>query len=234
LLEARESKSVWRTRTVVRVERRRIENDVIDLVEIERFNLGPALRAAMIHDTGTAPQAEGFGLGPNVAWRIVTTPNGPLGTTVITAGRRDYEGFEANDRDCAGLRCLSLTVTLEQHGVWTALGEKTLPPSPSPYPGVVTHTDGQIDLDDETLAHALRDLAALGGLASTGNGLQWQGPADGQRGLMMIDNEITDSEDGIVCPVAATASPQCTRRTVVVNPGPTMTVDLFKGTLKRE
>jgi hypothetical protein len=234
LLEAREAKGVWRTRTIVRMERRRLENDVVDLVEIERFNLGPVIRAAMIHDTGSAPEAQGFGTGPNVAWRVVTTPNGPLGATIIAAGRRDYEGFESKDRECAGLLCLSVAVTLEQHGVWTLLGEKTLPPSPSPYPAVVTHSDGQIDLDDETLAHALRDLAALGGLASTGNGLRWQGPPDGQRGLMLIDNEVNNNEDGIVCPVLATTPPQCTRRTVVVGGGPAFTVDQFSGTLKRE
>lgn len=233
LLESRETKNVWRTRTLVRLERRKLGGDVIDMVDIERFNLGPAIRGAMLHDTGKAPQAEAFGIGPHVAWRIVTQPNGPLGATVIAAGRRDYPDFEARDRDCAGLLCTSVTVLIDQHGDWMHVGDTTAAPSPSSYPAVVTHSDGQIDVDDESLAHALRELAVLGGLAITGNGVQWIGTQDGQSALMMVDNEASDGEDGIVCPQATAKPPQCFRRTVIVNPGPTLSVGLFKGTLKK-
>jgi hypothetical protein len=233
LLEFRETKNVWRMRTVVRLERRMVRGDVIDMVDIERFNLGPAIRGAMIHDTGKAPEAEAFGVGPHVAWRIVTRPDSRLGAVVIAAGRRDYPDFEARERDCAGLLCTSVAVLIDQHGDWTHLRDLTAAPSPSSYPAVVTHSDGQIDIDDESLAHALRELAVLGGLASTGNGVQWIGPPDDQPALMMVDNEASDGEDGIVCPQASAKRPQCFRRTVIVNPGPTLTVGVFKGALKK-
>jgi hypothetical protein len=234
VLEFREVKAVWRTRTVVRIMRRTVGSDVLDMVEIERFNLGPALRAAMIHDTGKAPSAEAFGVGPHVAWRIVTQPDGRFGALVVAAGRRDFPEFEARDRDCAGLLCTSVTKTIEQHGRWTQVSDATAAPSPSPYPAVVTHGGGQVDVDDETLPHALRELALLGGLAHIGNGLEWVGAQADQSALMLVDTETTDGEDGLVCPLATAFPLRCSRRTVIDNPGPLLTVGVFTGTLKKE
>jgi hypothetical protein len=218
---------------VVRLERRKRGDDVIDLVDIDRYNLGPALRLAMAHDAGKAPPAEAFGIGPHVGWRIATVPSGPFGTTILAAGRRDYLDFEARSRDCAGLVCTSVATGLEQHGDWSPIAASTAPPGPSPYPATVTHSDGQIDVDDETLAHALRELAVLGGLAATGNGLQWLGAADNKPALIMIDNEAGDGEDGIACPDMSATPPHCARRTVIVNPGPSLEIGLFKGSLNR-
>lgn len=48
----------------------------VELVEIARFNLGPARREALIEQLGTSRVApeDAFGNGPHVAWRLITRP----------------------------------------------------------------------------------------------------------------------------------------------------------------
>ena len=220
ILDAREAKTVWRDRILVRIGRRILGNDVLDTVEIERFNMAVPVREAAIHDTGSAASLEAFGVGPHVAWRIVTRPDG-AGQAVLAAGRREYPEYEARERDCLGSLCTSLASLLGSRGAWKPVSDNTAAPAPTPYPPSVTHTDGQIDIDDETTPHTLRALMILAGLATSGNGMRWSGtPPDAPPGATttaMIESNLSngDGAQSVIGPVPAIAG--WYRRTVIVN-----------------
>jgi hypothetical protein len=233
MLEARESKTVWRARTMVRMERRLVGPDVLDMIEIERFNLARAIREQTIRSFGSAAELEAFGTGAHVAWRIVTRSGDDGRAVIMAAGRRDYPEYEARDRDCLGLLCTSIETRIEAWGRWKQVRQDSAAPAPSPYPAIVTHSDGNVDNDDESIPHAIRALAVLAGLASAENGLQWKGPPTDRKATMMIDNEVGngDGSDAIVGPLPG-ASGQWVRRASIANPGPQLTVTVYEGTRK--
>lgn len=229
LLDAREVKSVWHARTMVRIERRQIGADTLDLIEIERYNLGPAVREQTLRATGQAGGLEAFGAGPHVAWRIVTRPDSPTRNSLIAAGRREYPDYEARERDCLGGLCTSVAVLLDQRGTWRQTSARSGPPAPSPYAPIVTHTDGQVEFDDEATAHTIRALSLLGGLATGDTALVWKAPQPDQTITMLIDSNAS-AGDGAESTVGPT--PTWIRRTAIVNPGPEIALTIYDGTVK--
>lgn len=109
LLEANES-FVPRTRYVARIGIAFSGDIPVSFVEVERYNLGPALWQETIDAYGaenTAPLEE-FGEGPHVIWRVATQPNTTASAMLLAASRREVAGADASTRDCIGRACLSL------------------------------------------------------------------------------------------------------------------------------
>jgi len=83
----------------------------VSLVEVARFNLGPARRADLVESLGeeaVAPPAA-FGEGPDLAWRLVTRPIQGQAAGIVRAARRELPGeapadcFASSCRDGASL-----------------------------------------------------------------------------------------------------------------------------------
>lgn len=231
VLETREATSVWRSRWMIRVTRRQIGAETLDLTEVERFNMGPATRVAFLRAHGTAAASEVFGVGPHVAWRLVTKPDGPSRTVLLNAGRRDYPEFEAKDRDCGGTLCTSVREPLSTRAAWSAVREETARAAPSMYPAIVNRTDGRVDFEDESIAHVVRGLSVLGGLAP-GAGATWLGPAAGTSMTLLVDSNVDEDggSDAAVGPVAGGAT--WMRRVSAVAVSPELTVRVFEGVLR--
>ncbi len=231
ILEQRESPSVWRARWFIRMTRRQVGGETLDLTEVERFNMGPATRARQIEASGTAPPSEMFGVGPHVAWRLVTRPDGPSRTVLLNVGRRDYPEFEAKNRDCGGALCTSVQSPLEKRADWVKVREETTAATVTPFSAIVSRTDGRVEFDDESIAHAVRALSVLSGLAS-GTGAVWTGPAPGETATISVDSNVSEEggSDAASGPIGDT---RWIRRTSAVAVSPQLTVRVFEGAIRR-
>ncbi|MBF8221090.1 hypothetical protein [Halomonas sp. 328] len=77
----------------------------VSLVEVARFNLGPARRADLVERLGEEAVAPppAFGEGPDLAWRLVTRPVQGQAAGIVRAARRELPG-EA-PADCFAFSC---------------------------------------------------------------------------------------------------------------------------------
>lgn len=76
-----------------------------ELVEVARFNLGPARRAELVEILGeeqVAPAAS-FGQAPDVAWRLITRPVMGQVADIAYLARRSLP--ESHDEECLGAPC---------------------------------------------------------------------------------------------------------------------------------
>ncbi len=114
-----------RTRHVVRYGQITAEEDgaplAVSFVQVERYNLGPAIRRETIAAYGADNTAdpEEFGVGPHVAWRFVFRPLMGQQAALLEAGRREFTDAEAAGRPCAGRGCLALTPSMDELRPWT-------------------------------------------------------------------------------------------------------------------
>lgn len=81
----------------------------VSFVTVERYNLGPTIRAdvAAAYGEDNVDTPEAFGVGPHVAWRIVTMPLMGQAAALMEASRQEIPDSEAALTDCAGRPCLS-------------------------------------------------------------------------------------------------------------------------------
>lgn len=89
-------------------------------VEVVRFNLGPAIREELIHSLGSdaVGDAEEFGIGPHVGWRIVTRPVMGSRAIVMAAGRIEVDEARAGEETCLGAPCLDVAPLIEGAAPW--------------------------------------------------------------------------------------------------------------------
>ena len=89
-------------------------------VEVVRFNLGPAIRQDLVDAIGeeAVAGAEEFGVGPHVAWRIVTRPVMGNRAIVVAAGRREIEASQAQAEACLGAPCADAVAVIETAVEW--------------------------------------------------------------------------------------------------------------------
>ena len=89
-------------------------------VEVVRFNLGPAIRQDLVDAIGeeAVAGAEEFGVGPHVAWRIVTRPVMGNRAIVVAAGRREIEASQAQVEACLGAPCADAVAVIETAVEW--------------------------------------------------------------------------------------------------------------------
>ena len=78
--------------------------DTVDLVELRRFNLGPARHAATVAAHGAENTAElaHFGEGPDVVWRLAMRPLRGNDAVILSAARAE---IDTPERDCMGFHC---------------------------------------------------------------------------------------------------------------------------------
>lgn len=176
------------------------EQQVVMLVEVRRYNLGPLIRQSAIEEFGaenTADPAD-FGVGPDVAWRFAfATVQGNM-ALALSAGRHVIaEGAEQlNDTD-AGEACLSGPCRNLADRAMEYAPREANDPEPieakalsAPY----TITFGAGDMAGENAAFVARNLQALLGLEEGGDWKTPETPEAGEPGqpflLMQIDQNL--------------------------------------------
>ncbi|MBO0906338.1 hypothetical protein [Jiella sonneratiae] len=173
LLVDHEEEPLTRVRYAMRIHETSFGGVTATFVDVQRFNLGPALRAETISAYGEEITAEAktFGVGPDVGWRIVSVPSAKSPAVLVAAGRREMTAQAAGKADCFGRRCLS-TEPLDLYAAWTPWRDRAPLAFVTAYPGVI-----QPEPDAEELAPALfaLELASAAGLATvtTPPGIEW-------------------------------------------------------------
>ncbi len=120
LLFADRENDLPRVRMLVRYGQVTLRGDgktrVVSLVEVERYNLGPALRAQAVEEYGedNVDEVAAFGEGPNVAWRYVFVPGQGRAAELLAAARQEIPDSDTERADCLGRGCLDLAVPLDE------------------------------------------------------------------------------------------------------------------------
>ncbi len=137
------------------------------LIEVNRFNLGPAIRKMTIEEFGDAADPADFGLGPHVGWRFVFQSGDGGAVRLIAAARRTYSDAEAARLRCDGQSCLSLDG--EDARKWQEMKAPALP---------WTRSVGGKGIEEQASpARSAADLLAVAGLLRAAGGKpQWRAP----------------------------------------------------------
>jgi hypothetical protein len=168
LVEAMEE-PLSRLRYMVRYGQMMRDHTPVSFVTVERYNMGPTIRQSVIDAFGEDDTAgpEYFGVGPHVAWRIVTIPLMGQTAAIMEAARREIDDGEASLLDCGGRGCLFDDIMGELHAwqeVTTEIDVATA--YPSIYENGVS-----------TPAFAAAELLILSGLIELdGDRPMWRGP----------------------------------------------------------
>jgi hypothetical protein len=90
-------------------------------VEVTRFNLGPAVREALVHSLGEEAVApvEEFGQAPHAAWRVVARPVMGNRAMIVASGRAHITGQQAGAAQCLGRPCLTAAPEIDQLAPWS-------------------------------------------------------------------------------------------------------------------
>ena len=91
--------------------------DLVDLVELRRFNLGPARHAATVAAYGAENTADiaQFGEGPDVVWRFAMRPLRGNHAVILSAARAE---IDAPEGDCMGFHCQMAQPVVPHMGDW--------------------------------------------------------------------------------------------------------------------
>lgn len=159
-----------RTRTMLRYGQMLDGDTPYSFVTVERYNFGPAIRQMVIEDYGeeNADEPEAFGVGPHVAWRIVTMPVMGQQAALVSVSRGEISEKAAQETDCGGRGCLDFEPLPDDLHEWL-------------------ETDMTIELafaydattPDEvaTSARVAAELAVAAGIAAAHEGrMSWHGP----------------------------------------------------------
>lgn len=142
----------------------------VSFVTVERYNLGPAIRESVIEDYGAenADEPEAFGVGPHVAWRIVSIPMMGAESSFLEVARREIPQAEAHARDCGGRGCLSLDVLTDEIHNWEDI---------EPGIDLAKRLSVKIERGAASPSLALAELLMAAGLTGEASGeIAWYGP----------------------------------------------------------
>ncbi|MEO3389169.1 hypothetical protein [Mesorhizobium sp. CAU 1741] len=141
----------------------------LSFVTVERYNFGPIIRQQVIDAYGeeNADTPDAFGVGPHVAWRIVTMPLMGQTAAVIEAARREIGDEEAEGLDCGGRGCLSYSPTPDEMQLWDEVD--------GPQPMETAYEESSTD-DVAVPARAAAELTVAASLASNEGNFSWHGP----------------------------------------------------------
>jgi hypothetical protein len=97
--------------------------DVLRLVEVVRFNVGPALAADIreVYGDQFTPDPQDVGTGGHSAWRFAMVSTQGLPNQIIAVSRRFLGGEEAEQSDCLGVSCLALVDPGDEGRDWTEI-----------------------------------------------------------------------------------------------------------------
>lgn len=103
-----------------------------DYLEINRYNLGPALREDLLLSIPKEHVADPheFGLGPHVSWRFVMAPTMGMRADLLYASRKEIPSNEAVNTTCFNESCLSLQDPSGPTAHWISIPPPPLPPQP--------------------------------------------------------------------------------------------------------
>ncbi|MCR6670041.1 hypothetical protein [Devosia ginsengisoli] len=95
--------------------------NVMRLVEVVRFNVGPALAASNRESYGDqfTPSAEDIGVGGDTAWRFAMFSSQGLPNQIAALSRRHLNQVDAQRYDCLGVPCLALVDPGDEGTNWT-------------------------------------------------------------------------------------------------------------------
>ena len=210
LLVDLEEKPLLRVRYVVRLGQQAAAGGPLTLLEVDRYNLGPASRAEAIDAYGEDNTAgpEEFGVGPHMGWRFVMQPTGGGDVALLAAGRREVPEEEAAAASCYGRTCLSLDL-IDDLKAWKDARSADFPAPKRAYPSVHVTGEGDDRTEEEVPAHVALQLSLMLGAAKADkNGVQWVAALGGEPGsahslpALVIDRNagqeiMTDSIMGI-------------------------------------
>lgn len=89
-------------------------------MQVDRYNLGPAIRDGLIAELGeehVAPAAA-FGEGPHVSWRLVMRPLMGQQANIVEAARAELDEPGAEASLCLGIPCLLTSGGIDEVAVW--------------------------------------------------------------------------------------------------------------------
>jgi hypothetical protein len=97
--------------------------NVVRLIEVIRFNVGPALAANIqeIYGDQFTPSPEDVGLGRHVAYRFAMFSSQNLPNQIAAISYRFLSESEALAQDCLGTPCLALTDPGDEDENWTGI-----------------------------------------------------------------------------------------------------------------
>lgn len=176
LIDTQES-PLLRTRTLLRYSQRTMDGVAVSFIDIQRYNLGPAIREETIAEYGAENTAdpEAFGVGPHVEWRFVTQPTSKEAALLLAAGRHEISDAEAAQKSCLPRPCLSLD-TLDGAGQWAEPAAVDRPLIETAYPAVIDSDfgDGSTEISPAYLA---LELGIDAGIATADDqGILWTMP----------------------------------------------------------
>ena len=159
-----------RTRTMLRYGQMLDGDTPYSFVTVERYNFGPAIRRMVIEDYGeeNTDEPEAFGVGPHVAWRIVTVPVVGQQASLVSVARGEISDRQAEATDCAGRGCLAFEPLPDDLHEWQET--EAVIDMASPYEAL---TDDEV----ATPARIAAELAVAAGIAADHEGhMSWYGP----------------------------------------------------------
>ena len=102
----------------------------LSLVQLDRFNLGPAIRDTVVESMGAdhvAPPEE-FGVGPHTSWRLITRPIMGHSAMPLAISHQEIGDEKAAAATCFEQSCTSLEAITEEAAQWR--GEAKTPVAP--------------------------------------------------------------------------------------------------------
>lgn len=145
----------------------------LSLIQIDRFNMGPAMREELAATGAPVGPEEAFGIGPHVSYRIVMRPIQGQTADPIAVSRAEIATEAASDMRCLSMPCLNTVPIGETFSNWQDMRDLPV----------------RLDVSYETVRNGVLSPAAALDLAlvemhvqSKDNGrLRWRGsePGDG-------------------------------------------------------
>lgn len=142
----------------------------VSFVTVERYNLGPAIHKSVVEEYGAenADEPEAFGVGPHIAWRIVSIPMMGSESAFLEVARREIPEAEAHARDCGGRGCLSLDVLTDEMQRWEEF---------EPGIDLAKRISVKTDRGAASPSVAIAELLMAAGLTGDASGeIAWYGP----------------------------------------------------------
>lgn len=178
LLDSQET-PLPRTRYLLRYNEQVVGGITLSLIDVERYNLGPAVREETIAEFGADQTADpaAFGVGPHVEWRIVTQPVAKAAALLLAASRREISDTTAAARDCLPRTCLSPT-PLDDVAAWSTGDQRQEPFHIVAYPAI-----GPSEFSPEeheiVPAYQALELGIMAGIATAdeASGVSWTIPS---------------------------------------------------------
>lgn len=143
---------------------------MVNFMQIDRFNLGPAHHAELVRSAGadvTVPPVTEFGEGPHVSWRIVSSPIQGHVSNLNAVSRAEFGDPDADGARCLDIDCLSLAPAAE--AVPEPWSEMTAISGPSPrvYESI---------RDDAHSPAALMEVLLAQSFLTDPDSTRWRGP----------------------------------------------------------